>query len=98
MTADPAPAESGGTSDPRTRPALIAGLRSAYWLEAGGLAAGGGGELSHAEAAERARAARPLVCHLPATLRRLVSGVPADALGSHASVAPFHVADVRFTN
>ncbi len=71
MTADPAPAESGGKSDPRTRPALIAGLRSAYWLEAGGLVAGGGGELSHAEAGERAREARPLVCHLPATIRRL---------------------------
>ena len=71
MTTDPAPADSGGKSDPRTRPALIAGLRSAYWLEADGLVAGGGGELSHAEAAERAREARPLVCHLPATVRRL---------------------------
>ena len=48
-------------------PALVAGLRGAVWLSAEGELE----TLSHAEAAARARAAAPLLCHARAATRRL---------------------------
>ena len=51
------------------RPALVAGLRVGYWRNIEGTVE----ELPLAAAAERARRSPPLLCHLPATARRLRS-------------------------
>ncbi|HVO16120.1 MAG TPA: ATP-dependent DNA helicase [Alphaproteobacteria bacterium] len=51
-------------------PALVAGLRVGYWRNIEGTVE----ELPLAAAAERARRSPPLLCHLPATARRLGLG------------------------
>ena len=71
MSPIPDSASSADSTAPWQRPALVAGLRRAFWLEAGPQEGQGPEELSLAEAALRAKDGRPLVCHLPATLRRL---------------------------
>ena len=63
-TGDRAPPNSQGAG---AVPALVAGLRGAVWLSAEGELE----SLSHAEAAARARAAAPLLCHARAATRRL---------------------------
>ncbi|MSO77425.1 MAG: ATP-dependent DNA helicase [Alphaproteobacteria bacterium] len=71
-------------------PSLVAGVRRAVWLWADGEIA----ELATGEAAERARHEAPLVCHVPATARRLgIAGFTAfDVLELFAFARP-----ARFT-
>jgi len=70
---------AAASADARARlavPALAAGLRSAAWLGADDAVE----ELSHGEAAARLRRTPPLVCHGPATARRLGLRPPIAAL------------------
>ena len=90
MTLASTTAGHGEGSDPGARPALVAGLRRTYWLDVSRDPAVAVRELAHGEAAALARDTRPLLCHLPASLRRL--GCPAfpafDLLELFAFVRP----------
>jgi ATP-dependent DNA helicase DinG len=62
------PEATSSRPDPRALPALVAGLRGAVWRAPGGEI----GPVSLAEAASRLRGGPPpLVCHAPATARRV---------------------------
>ena len=67
MSSQHANPDPGDRIDPQSRPALIAGLRAAIWVEADDSAR----TLSMAEAAACAQKERPLVCHRSNTARRL---------------------------